>query len=429
MRDLNLMHIVERGETILQIAERYEVPVEDLINSNPRVKVKKNGKVKKGTILAIPAKQEPKEEKPLTEEVKQVRMQYDLVKMAVLLPLEEKSDRGEKFVEFYRGMLMAADSLKRQGLNLEIHTFSCGSKASEMENILKRNPQLKLMNVIFGPADEDQIPALAQFCGENNIRLVLPFNRQYTNVRGPYMYTTIPFDEVIIEEAVNLTVRVHPGKNFVIVKTHQEDEKGELFTDLLTARLASRGISVKVLDIDGDDFAYEASMNQFVENCLVPDATSLKALNILLGKLSQFRKLHGPYKICLQGYPEWRAYTSMILNEMHQNDTHIYSTYYYNPVSTHTDEFQRRFHDNFNEDQIVSYPRFGMMGFDLAYYFLNGLYRTGDTFEDRQESVAQMVNPYQHVFSFRKEDATSGFVNRFVQMIHYSPSHQIDLLR
>ena len=71
---------------------------------------------------------------------------------------------------------------------------------------------------------------------------------------------------------------------------------------------------------------------------------------------------------------------------------------------------------------MVCYPRYAMMGFDLAYYFLHEIRTNGATTTNRHE-------PYQNMYRFVKEGDNDGFCNRFIQLIHYKKNKQIELIK
>ncbi len=431
LTELKNIHQVQKGETIQEIALRYNVSEEALRYANPEVSIKKNGRMKSGIFLTIPRKvQQPVQTAPVMEvqmETKQVDTNFRSLNVGVLLPLEEGTARAEKLVEFYQGLLMAADSVKREGANLNIHTYHCGNDVASMQKLLASKQELSDMHIIFGPADEAQIPVLADFCRGYGVRLVLPFSNSQPNAAFPLMYTTVPNQAVTMEEAINLSAKVHKGYNYIILKSGNADARGREFTQLLKKNLAARGIAPKELDLEADSTAYEAAFSQFQVNCMIPDNTDIKTLNILISKLDYYQQIYPQYQLCLLGYPQWRTYTGMLLNSFHRFDTYIYSTYYYNPTSEQTDAFQKQFFNNFGRAMQISYPRYAMMGFDMAYYFLHGLVQQGDTFENMQESL--IYQPYQHPFRFVRDAAETGFTNRFVQLIHYSPDMQIQLIR
>ncbi|MBO4642676.1 MAG: LysM peptidoglycan-binding domain-containing protein [Bacteroidaceae bacterium] len=421
-------HQVKKGETIQSIAESYGITPEQLKQANPDIKIRRKGKIKKGTLITIP-KPVVEEKEPAEEEIVHIQTvikSYSTVRLAVLLPLEEKSDRGAKFVEFYQGLLMAADSVKQQGINVDIYAFHTGSSTQEIQALLRSN-DLSQMNVIVGPADQAQIPPLCTYCTEHNIRLVLPFSAPSTNTIGhPLLYLATPASSLTQQGATMLVSKKFEDNNFIILETEQADERGGNMIEALRQELSRKGISLRTMPIDGDDFAIESSLNQFKMNCIVPNNTSIKTLNVFFAKLHDFQKNHIQYKISMLGYPEWQTYTGTLLKDFYTYDTYIYSSYYRNPLQGRTSVFDRDFMNNFKRPMIVSYPRYGMMGFDLGYYFMNGLARLGDTFEEHQNELQYF--PFQHMFNFQRNGEGNGFLNHAVLLIHYKPEQEIEMI-
>ena len=157
------MHSVAKGETWESVAAHYGVSVAELQAANPDVTRKK---LKKKTLLII-----PKAHAPLASEGKEsslpagqieltplIRTSIPNLKVGVLLPFGQP-----KMVEFYRGLLMAADSVRRQGVNLDIHAWDCGTTTAQLEPLL---PGLSGLDVIFGPPSPTQIQVLAETCKE-----------------------------------------------------------------------------------------------------------------------------------------------------------------------------------------------------------------------------------------------------------------------
>ena len=422
-------HQVKKGETLQSIAETYGITPEQLKQANPDIKIRRKNKIKKGTLITIPkpvVEIEETSEKEVTPTPTVVKS-YSTIRLAVLLPLEENSDRGAKFVEFYQGLLMAADSVKRQGINVDIYAFHTGSTAQEMQSLLKNN-DLTQMNVIIGPADQAQTPSLITYCTDHNIRLVLPFSAPNTDTAGhPLLYLTTPTSSLTQQGASMLISKKFDNNNFVILETEKADDRGANMIAVLRQELGHKGISPRTMSIDGDDFAIESSLNQFKTNCIVPDNTSIKTLNVFFAKLRNFQQNHIQYKISMIGYPEWQTYTGTLLKDFYTYDTYIYSSYYRNPLQERTSTFERNFMNNFKRPMIVSYPRYGMMGFDLGYYFMNGLARLGDTFEEHQGELQYF--PFQHTFNFQRNGEGNAFLNRAVILIHYKPEQEIEIMQ
>lgn len=412
------MHSVVKGETWESIAESHGVSVLDLQAANPDVVTKK---LKKGTLLILPKKvisYEPVTEIP-AKPLRVIRTSVSDLKVGVLLPLTEKP-----MVEFYRGLLMAADSVRKSGVNLDIHAWDCGSSVSQVEQLL---PQFTGFDIIFGPSSATQMPAVAEVCKEQGTRLVLPFWNGQTLQDYPLVYNAAGPSTVLYDAAVKKMMLYYADKNYVIVQSGNPDNHGKILTETLTQALAERTGAPRMLNLEGDDFAYESAFNQFRDNVILIDNSSIASLNTLLAHLKAFRHKHSQYRLSLFGYAEWQAETQNLLNDFFAQDTYIISPYFYNELDARSKYFKRNYERNFRAHILQNSPRYAELGFDLGYYFMSGLSRMGDTFEQMQSSLVQ--EPYQSWFRFERNASGMSFSNSFVQFIHFSPDNKIELIR
>ena len=415
--NLNNLYQVQKGETVYSIASAHNLTVEELLAANPEIK---KNKIKKGSFLVIPQKV------IVAPPVKEIIEGYKSIKVGVVLPMEAGNELTPKMVEFYQGLLMAADSVRRGGTHLDIYAMNSGEKTEDMEKIINSS-KLSHMDIIFGPAHSAQIAPLAEYCKEKKIRLVLPFSNFHATQGNPNLYFATASNWTFTNEAAQLLSNAYPNRNYIIVETGNEDTRGKLFTSALKKHLERKGISTRILQLEGDIAAYETAFNTFRDNCLIIDNSSMKSLNQLIAKLNAFKSNHPEIKISLQGYPEWQTYTNSLLKEFFQYDTYVYSAYYYNSLAPDIAGFQARFQKNFGKELILSYPRYGVMGYDLGFYFLNGLAKMGNAFEMQQSKVQSQT--YQHTYKFSRDNANEAFVNTFVQLIHYTQDEKIELIR
>ena len=411
---LDRMHQVKKGETIQQIAAMYGVTVEELRAANPDMSLK-NDKPKKDTFVCIPGKKQTVETPIVKDEPEAATKKKDkTVAIGVILPLEEKNERSSKMLEFYRGFLMAADSAKRCGAKLEIHTWNIGNGENEADELISRNrTTLSKMDVIISGTNEAQTNPIAELCKENSCRFILPFVNK-TNLNSANIYHVTADNTIPAKKAIAKYVAMYPHKNYIILHSDETDAKGEAMTKSLVEVLGKKGTIARTLDIGGDDFDFEAALNTFRENCIVPDNASIKTLNILLSKLNSFTQTYPDYKICLLGYPEWQTYTSTLLKDFYKYDTYSYCTYYLDPFSEKTENFQKSFANSFGRPLVTNYPSYGAMGFDLGWYFM------GDN--TNQE-------PLQHTFVFERADNSGDMNNVFTQFVHYMTNEKIELVK
>ena len=242
-------------------------------------------------------------------------------------------------------------------------------------------------------------------------------------------YTATSSNFVVQREAARLVLRQFDDCNFVLLRSNDTDQKGDAFTSQMQGLLEEKGVSMRVVNIDGDEMAWESALNQFRKNIIIPDNTSQKTLNVVFSRLNAFLDSHAStgYRVSLLGYPEWQTYTGQLAREFYRYDTYFYTPYYRNPLSRQTTDFEQRYQALFRKPMSVSFPRYGMMGFDMGYYFLRGLSRYGDFFEQRQGEM--QLQPVQHPFRFVGGSGDDGYTNRAIQLVHYTPDQKVEQIR
>jgi len=349
------------------------------------------------------------------------------VKVGVLLPLTEKSGRGQTMVEFYRGLLMAVEQMKTEGNSVDVYAWDCGNSETELQTLL-REPAMTTLDVVFGPVDAVQVPSLSDFCRKHRIRMVVPFNTPCTQVySNPNIYMVGVSQELLYPHITNLITDNLKGANFIFFHTGETDSRGTSFTEHLHQVLSLRNMSTANLALGADEFAYDRAFNQFRTNVVIPDSRSQASLTKMIAGIKAYQEKFPQYKVVLFGYPEWLTYVNTMLKDFYQYDTRVFSSYYRNPLSGRVAKFELNYKQNYGINSRESFPRAEMLGYDLAYYFMHGLAVLGDNFDDQQGTLEQ--KPLQHTFSFERTNEHGGFVNLNVQFVHYRSDNTIQIVR
>lgn len=355
-----------------------------------------------------------------------VQAGFATVRVGVLLPLKDTTGRGTVMVEFYRGLLMAINVAKDAGIDVDCYAVDCGSSDKQMKTVLTR-PELSQLDVIFGPLDAGQVTTLSEFCSSHKIRLVVPFNTPCPQVYfNPWIYQVGVSHELLYPGIANLVAENMEGSNFVFYHSGDSDERGISFTNHLAQVLKLRDMPTKNLAAGGDEFAFDRALNQFRNNVVVIDSRSLESLNQMLSKLKAYLANHEKYRISLLGYPEWLTYTGTLLRDFYRFNTYVYSPYYRNPLSGRTAKFEKQYLRNYTQPSRVSYPRAEMLGYDLGLYFIQGLGLHRETFDEQPLAISDLV---QHDFRFQRIDEQGGYINTFVQLVHYTTNSTIQTLK
>lgn len=438
------MHKVKRKETIFSISRQYGISEQELIEANPELK---KGKLKKGKFLCIPHKKvvekKPQLELriPSNEELiaknTPATKQLGSIDAALILPFQLEDGGGiqAQMVEYYEGFLLAVDSLKRGGVSINLHVFDTGDRTTSINDLLAK-PELKQMDIIFGPRHVEHVKPLSDFAKENGIRLVIPFTSKDSEVfNNPYIYQINTPQSYLYAQVYKLFVEQFSAYNIIFIDVNDGKDKTD-YINGLKLELDTRGISHRtipmpeVVETKEDDVeiitvpTLTNAMDSTKHNIIIPTSGTNTALIKLLPVLQLVARFEdNPYEMHLFGYPEWQKYYNDHLQAFYELDTYFYSSFYTNNLLPSSKAFHNKFRSMFNKEMYVTYPKAGMLGFDTGYYFLQGLSRYGDKLEVNLPKYD--IVPVQTGFHFERVNNWGGFINKKVFFVHMTRNHEL----
>ena len=435
------MHRVERKETVYSICKQYGITEEELLAANPEIK---NKKLKKGKFLCIPY---PKEtattatpihpqtnvdatltDAQLFDKNKKKNEKISTIKAAVVLPFNTDGtgtrDEQVRMVEYYEGFLMAMDSLKKQGISIDLYTYDSGKTASSVNKILNK-AEMKNMDIIFGPAHPEQVKPMAEFAQKHNSRLVIPFSSKGDDVFGnPAVYQINTPQSYLYSEVYEHYLRKFPNAHVIFLDAATGHTDKDDFVKGLKEELKNRQITFK--ELRGENINPEGmklAVDSLRENVIIPTSGKNVVLTKILPQLIVTSREHPNYDMKLFGYPEWQTYTDDHLANFFELNTYFYSSFYTNNLFPAAIQFTNAYRKWFSKDMVNTYPKYGMLGFDTAYFFLKGLNDYGSNFEDH---VKQMqVTPIQTGFKFDRVNNWGGFINRKVFFVNFTKNYEL----
>ena len=435
------MHRVERKETVYSICKQYGITEEELLAANPEIK---NKKLKKGKFLCIPY---PKEtattstpiqpqtnvdatltDAQLFDKNKKKNEKISTIKAAVVLPFNTDGtgtrDEQVRMVEYYEGFLMAMDSLKKQGISIDLYTYDSGKTVSSVNKILNK-AEMKNMDIIFGPAHPEQVKPMAEFAQKHNSRLVIPFSSKGDDVFGnPAVYQINTPQSYLYSEVYEHYLRKFPNAHVIFLDAATGHTDKDDFVKGLKEELKNRQITFK--ELRGESINPEGmklAVDSLRENVIIPTSGKNVVLTKILPQLIVTSREHPNYDMKLFGYPEWQTYTDDHLASFFELNTYFYSSFYTNNLFPAAIQFTNAYRKWFSKDMANTFPKYGMLGFDTAYFFLKGLNDYGSNFEDH---VKQMqVTPIQTGFKFDRVNNWGGFINRKVFFVNFTKNYEL----
>ncbi|MDD4515091.1 LysM peptidoglycan-binding domain-containing protein [Massilibacteroides sp.] len=419
---------VKRRETMYSICRRFNVSSSELIKRNPELK---NG-MKTGMTIKIPIQAE----ETVTTTVEQLQERdvnallstpkeidkVNVLKVAVLLPFmadgNAGSDAALRTLEYYEGFLLAIDSLKNQGISVSLSVYDIGEGTKKTKDVLK-NKELKEANLILGGVQNDQIKLIADFAKKQEIKYVIPFTSRNDDVlSNNYVFQVNTPHSYLYAKAAQAGCRLFGEYNIILINTNDSKNKTDYIKALKT-EMELRNLTYTDYNLKSETFSDDllTLLDSTKRNVVIPYSGTLEALNKIRIPLKSISESNPEYGLTLYGYPEWQTYMRECLDDFFALNTYIYSNFYVDNISKEARDFHLKYRTWFSKSLFNSYPKYGILGFDTAMYFLTSLYKNGTNFEDNPSKIN--YNGIQTSFDLHRVNNWGGFVNTHLFLVHY----------
>lgn len=420
---------VKKKDTLYGIAKKYNISVDALIEANPEMKVD-GFELKKGSYVCIPyaasGTSGQTSATPVRTLIQTASRQFSgkTVRVGVMLPLHDVDGDGRRMTEFYRGMLMACDSLRAEGMNIDIHAWNVNIDA-EITNFIKQ-PGAAKCDIIFGPLYSKQVHALAEFCKARDIQMVIPFSITGDDVSMyKQIFQVYQTNDRQTNNSIETFLKLFPNCHPVFIDCNDKTSTKGNFTFGLRTRLESHNIGYGITNIGSSDDLFAKQFSQNSQNIVILNTGRSPELTLALNKLAILKANNPTLKIKLFGYTEWMMYLGIDEAKFHEFDTYIPSTFYYNPASPRTQSLTRSYRQWFKTDMQNALPRFALTGYDYAQFFLRGFAKYGKAFRGvkNQNSWKAVQAPLRF-----KQVGAAGMQNDFFQLVHFMPNGNVEAI-
>lgn len=404
-KDTVIRHTVLDHETLYSISKRFMVPVETLQKFNSL----KNTNIKPGQVLQIPLKKEQikqieirevepiKEDPPVDKEL--LFTKKDVYNIAMMLPFY--LDGGEPAykdiaTEFYMGVNLAIDSLERLGLKAKLYIYDAKNDSAALMALLKK-PEMKQMDLVFGPLIPQTADIVAKWCKENDIRMVCPTAVNSSLLKGnPLVYAAVPTDITLERILARYTVENHSKDQIVLVNTGvaRDKELYDAYRERFIELSKAKG-NIKLIEIKSDDLA--AYIRRNGNTVFVVPTRDRSAAMKFMGNLQKSGSKAGTGTISVFGTKEWSMFDDIRGVTRNKFNLHWASASDLNYTLPETKNALRQFRRKFKADM----SKYSAQGFDVMLHFCRTLLL-------EKESTQGIMN----VFGLEKAGEGNGFENR-----------------
>ena len=432
------LHKVKRKETIFGIARENGLTIEELIKANPEMNTP-GYELKKGDYIKIPypaaatpsaaesSQGTPKmAQMPVrvaTKENKDVRQRE--VRIGVMLPLHNINGDGRRMAEYYRGVLMACDSLKANGISTDIRAWNV-PEDGDIRQVLK-DPHAADRDLIIGPLYTKQLKALGDFALSHDIRVLIPFsinsNEVYDNGNLFQVFQNgNTLNQAYVFRFFQRFKECHP----IIIDCKDSTSTKGPFTSALRRKLEQEGVTYSITSLKSPESLFKKCFSTTQRNIVVLNSSRQSDLTVAFAKLNGLCATMAGVQITLFGYPEWLMYTkTATLENLYKFDTYVPSTYYMNPLAPRAAHFKKKYYQNFRQDMQPYHQRYAATGFDQAYFMVKGLHLHGSRFTGASGLVG--YTPLQTPLHFERI-GNGGFMNHAILFVHYTKENRTETI-
>ena len=480
----------ENKESLNEIARSYGISEDDIMAFNPGL----DDPVYKGQILRIPITDENTDDR-ITGDNRDFTRQmassslsdsiYCLAdiegtknepyQIALFIPLylqsldtilrDEDPDnrtlqRAIRFLKFYEGFMLAADTLEKQGMALEISVFDLSTDIDETLALL-RKPEMRKMDLMVGPFFSRSFYYVSAFAEAYGINIINPFTNRKEVLDGrSKVFKAQPSRETLPGQLLSYVDYYYPGAKIIIVRDNPYQYKEELDTlkeifsgfynrtvmvpnTIIYNTLVRRSME-KIEDYEGEGDMLESIMienelvlkkeieSAFEDSTSIPDyvsdivymedsirglskAASIVRQNVIialseekafiLDLLANLNVLRDSMDFRVIGLPDWHDLADFEPELFLNLNVQIVSPLLVDYESELTKWFVHKYRQNyFEEPGMISFQ-----GFDLGYYFLSALDRFGRDFAACLEFHRPGLT--QNDFVFERASPVDGYEN------------------
>ncbi|MGC8824272.1 MAG: LysM peptidoglycan-binding domain-containing protein [Bacteroidales bacterium] len=439
-----IIHRIQAGETLYSLAKLYGTTVDKILEINPD----QRESLKVGAELKIPPTDStliiPKT--VISCDSLKFLVKGKSISIALLLPLfannqgskgdEDEESREEmlisskvdenfppvvmNFVEFYQGVLLAIEDLKKEGLNIELNVFDTRKGTDNINTILSQ-PAFQRSQLIIGPVFSDQIPMVASYARQNRVPVVLPVTAADSIVEQTNnMFQILSGQKGQIQQILK-AVEADSVRNILVVYNAKDNPLyNQQIRKQLTTLFNNTTVAKKIreFNIYGNDFNdLLASLDSVTMNHVVSFSNDEVFVATLLGQLEK-KLLY--YPIHTYGMSEWLSFNSIDLNYFYNQQLTCFSNFYVNYQDEKVLRFLKKYRLRFGSEPVRN-SKFGfnycMLGYDLTRYFVTAVTCLGSNFN------AYDCTPYPAMnvkLKFESPIGTGGYVNRAFYRLQYN---------
>jgi hypothetical protein len=336
------------------------------------------------------------------------------------------------FLSFYEGFLIALDTMKKTGINIEVDVHDSQLNQTVIDSVM-RTQRLRDADLIVGPVYVKHQKNISAYSYKNQIPLVSPFESNDDFVSSnPFYFQVNPTTDYVYRKTAEYIGREYWDKNVIIITPYSFDQLAdgdivELVREKLKANSTKNHggpINFSRVTIAEGYWEIKENLKKGVENIvfILPPKSKSEREAILSKAINSLYVLSEDYNIALIGMKDYADYKSINVEYFHKLNMHFLTPNFIDYSDREVNCFIRNYRKQFlTEPNPYSYR-----GYDIAKYFLEA-YRIGGK-NYLNKISASKINTLQSKFKMKRIKEFSGFMNNSLFVVNYSPECDVKVV-
>ena len=349
-----------------------------------------------------------------------------LIKIALLMPFcaeeinqnpnHKNADLGNACREYYQGLLIAADSLKNAGFNIEITVFDTEKDTVKFKKILN-NEAVQNADFIIGPVIKEGQLMMQNFKNKKNAFHLSPlFTFTKTKINDERAISAYPDLTYYADCFVNYLNKNSSVGNIIIMVGKDVSDKSlsnyikqivkpEFPLNVKQIDLSKVGDIYKNLSKENDNFIFFASDDENQINAalkIIADTSNTFKMNTFgLRKILDFNIINTEYWL--------------------KSNLHIISPFYINYSDLLTKKFIET-HRNYYETDP---NEFAFVGYDQFIMALSTFAQTNGSFKDLNKTATHSLLANKYLL--KEKNNASGLQNSYLHILKYTDEGLVEV--
>jgi LysM repeat protein len=362
-----VIYEVKQGDTFYSLTRFYNVSKEELVALNPEL----SEGLKFGNIIKLKAKEEG--------EILENHIYQDVIsgtaalKVALMLPFRtteydsvspkdifQKNKLANIVTDFYLGAEIAIDSIRKQGIQVDLNVFDTGRKSARINAILSEN-NLNANDVIIGPLYSEEAEVVAN---KVNTPIIFPFySKNQSRFTSPKLIKSSPDKNVFREELTTYIKDSFTTGNLILVG---DGKSVSNHTNYVIKKSLESHDSITKVNILKPEDGYIAK-DRFLE-ILKPNQNNWVVLTsdktiLVANAINSLISLPDSTSVQLFTYNKSKAFDKIANVKLAKVNLTYVSDEYVNETSLSTQQFNKQYYKRNN-----ALPSFyATKGFDITY--------------------------------------------------------------